>query len=138
MAARVGLNGRGGRSSGPSERAAGEEKYECNVLKRHGNRALDAYSLRSLEIGCRQQMTRETCSAIRFVVRVVKPCTTCLDVRTRVRPGSPVDDWGDAKDHLSQCHGKYRGTAKGTIKCSGGSVHRGHTWLTVYQFRQTG
>ena len=94
--------------------------------------------MRSLEIGCRQQMTRQTRGAIRLVVRVVKPRTTRLDVRSRVGPEPPIDDRGDAKDYLSQCHGIYRGPAKGATKRSGGSVHANHTGLTVYQFRQTG
>jgi hypothetical protein len=106
------------------------------MRSRHSVR--DAYSLRPFEISRRQQMTREARGAIRFIVRVVKPRTTCLDVRTRVRSGSPIDDRGDAKDYLSECHGIYRGPAKDTSKRSGGSVHASHTGLTVYQFRQTG
>jgi hypothetical protein len=138
MAARVGLNGRGGRCSGASEGAAAEEKCECNVLVWSRHRVRCGYSLRSFEIGCGQQMTRETRRAIRFVVRVVKPRTTLLDVRTRVRSGSAVDDRGEAKDDLRQCHGIYRGSAKGMSELSGGSVHASHTGLTVYQFRHAG
>ena len=82
-------------------------------------------------------MARETSGAIRFVVRVVKPRTTRLDMRARVRPGSPIDDRGNAEDHLSQRHGVNRDSAK-DAKPSGGLVHASHTGLTVYQFRQTG
>jgi len=98
----------------------------------------DTYCLRSLEISCRQQMARETSGAIRFVVRVVKPRTTRLDMRARVRPGSPIDDRGNAEHHLSQCHGVNRDSAEDASKPSGGLVHASHTGLTVYQFRQTG
>jgi len=70
------------------------------------------------DLGGSQQMTCKTCGTIRFIVRVMELCTAGFDMRPCIRAGSTIDDRCDSEYHLRDCHGIYRGPAKGTRKHS--------------------
>ena len=80
---------------------------------------VDGYGLRSLEISRGQQVTREARRTSCFIVNVVKPRARGLDVSTRIRSASAIDDRRDSKNHLSDRHGIDRSSRESRRKLSG-------------------